>query len=267
MGTPVPVALTKRNKIAIVGFASNTRDEAPYKDTSYEIWGLNNLYAYIPRWDRWYETHDPKQLELLYGPEYVAFLKGATQPIYMQAHYPEYPASVALPRTELANRVQAGREFWPSSISYMLAQAIDELSYPDPLNPKRWRAVDDARIGVYGIDLLGDDEYTFQREGCGYLIGVAEGRGIVVDIPEKSSLLKCSYIYGYQDGEFSPNELVTFAQSQAAQYQKKQHEALATVHTYDGASQAFQTMATMLKHHSRGGVVGGIVQPPPKEAA
>ena len=35
---------------------------------------LNNLYAMIPRWDRWFETHDPKQLELLYGPEYIAFL-------------------------------------------------------------------------------------------------------------------------------------------------------------------------------------------------
>ena len=261
MGTPVPVALTKRTRIAVVGFASNTRDEAPYKDTSWEIWGLNNLHAYIPRWDRWFETHDPKQLEMLYGAEYVAFLKGATQPIYMQAHYPEYPASIAFPRTEMANKVQAGREFWPSSISYMIALAIHELSDADG------RAIPGAEIAVYGIDLLGDDEYTFQREGCGYLLGVAEGRGIKVTIPEKASLLKCSYIYGYQDGEFSPNELVTFAQSQAAQYQKKQQEALATVHTYDGASQAFQTMATMLKHHSRGGVVGGIVQPPPKESA
>ncbi len=267
MGSPVPVALTnaegvavpKRNKIAVVGFASNTRDEAPYKDQSWEIWGLNNLWSFLPRWDRWFETHDPKQLEHLYGKPYIDFLKTATNPIYMQAHYDEYPASVALPRTELANKVQAGREFWPSSISFMLALAIDELS------DATGRAIPGAEIGVFGIDLIGDDEYSFQREGCGYLIGVAEGRGIKVTVPTKSSLLKAQYIYGYDAGEFSPDAFDTFLLSQASEYERKQQEALATVHTYDGAKQAFHTARTMYRHSARGGVVGGVLPKPPEE--
>jgi hypothetical protein len=258
MGSPVPAVLTKRNKIAVVGFASNTRDDAPFRDGSWEIWGLNNLWNYLPRWDRWFEMHDPKQIEQLYGPEYVAFLKSAAGPVYMQAHYDEFPSSVAFPRLDMEARV-VGRQFWPSSISYMLALAIAELS------DESKRAIPGAELFIAGIDLLGDDEYNFQREGCGHLIGVAEGRGIKVTIPEKASLLKGAYMYGYESGEFSPDPLVTYALSQAAQYDKKQAEALATVHTYDGAKQAFQTMATMLKHSSRGGVVGGVVPKPPEE--
>jgi hypothetical protein len=138
------------------------------------------------------------------------------------------------------------------------------LSIPDSIDPSRWRAIPGAELFVAGIDLLGDDEYTFQREGCGHLIGIAEGRGIKVTIPEKASLLKAGYMYGYEAGEFSPDPAITFALSQAGAYEKKQQEALATVHTYDGAKQAFQTMATMLKHLGRGGVVGGVI-PQPKE--
>ncbi len=264
MATIIPAVPTeKRHKIAVVGFASNTRDEAPFKDTSWEIWGLNNLYSFVPRWDRWFEMHDPKQIEQLYGPEYVKFLKEATLPVYMQKHEEDVPASVEFPKVDLEKRV-IGHEFWPSSISFMLALAIDELSEPDPLDETRWRGIKGAEIGVFGIDLLGDDEYTFQREGCGHLIGIAQGRGIKVTIPEKASLLKGAYVYGYQAGEFSPDPLITFCLSQAGAYQKKQQEALASVHTYDGAQQAFQTVATMAKHLGRGGVVGGVI-PQPKE--
>ena len=263
MGTPIPVVPTKRNRIAVVGFASNTRDEAPFKDTSWEIWGLNNLHTFVPRWDRWFEMHDPKQIEQLYGAEYVKFLKEATNPVYMQKHEDDVPASVEFPRLDLEKRV-VGRQFWPSSISFMLALAVDELSIPDPLDPKRWRAIEGAELFIAGIDLLGDDEYTFQREGCGHLIGIAEGRGIKVTIPEKASLLKAAYMYGYEAGEYSPDPLITFCNSQTTAYQKKQQEALASVHTYDGAAQAFQTVATMAKHLGRGGVVAGVI-PQPKE--
>lgn len=274
MGTPIPVVSTKRTKIAVVGFASNTRDEAPFKDTSWEIWGLNNLWNFLPRWDRWFEMHDPSQVQALYGPEYVKFLQTATQPVYMQKHEEDVPASIPFPKAEMEKRVigfslvnkavageDPGHEFWPSSISFMLALAVDELTdYAGPFP----RALPGAELFIAGIDLLGDDEYTFQREGCAHLIGIAQGRGIKVTIPEKASLLKSAYVYGYQAGEFSPDPAITFAISQSTAYQKKQAEALAMVHTYDGAAQAFQTMATMLKHQGRGGVVGGVI-PQPKE--
>lgn len=251
MGSPLPVVPAQRTKIAVVGFASNTRDEAPYKDTTWEIWGLNNLWNFLPRYDRWFEIHDPKQIEQLYGAEYVGFLKATTSPLYMQAHFDEYPASISYPKAEMEARV-VGRKFWPSSISYMLALAIDTLTDYTVSPP---RAVPGAEIGVWGIDLLGDDEYSFQREGCGHLIGVAEGRGIKVTVPEKASLLKTNYDYGYDSGEFSPDAFDTFLMHQAGTYERKQQEAMATVHTYDGAKQAFLTARTMFKHYARGGAV------------
>jgi hypothetical protein len=255
MLAPAPV----RTKVAIVGFASNTRDLAPYQDTAWEIWGLNNLYKFLPRWDRWFEQHDPAQIEALYGPDYVAFLKGVVgKPVYMQKHLAEYPASVEFPRAELAKKVQGGREFWPSSISYMLALAIDELT-----DPATGRARAGAEIGLYGIDLLGDDEYSFQREGCGFLVGVAEGRGIKVTIPPAASLLKHAYMYGYEVGEHSPDQYEVYLASQAQMYGQKRMEALAQAQTFDGAMQGFQTALTMYRHQKRG---GALAQPETKPA-
>jgi len=247
MGTPLPVVSQAPLKIAVVGFASNSRDLAPFKDTSWQIWGLNNLWQYIPRFDAWWEVHDPAQIEQLYGPEYVKFLKELKKPLFMQKHYDEYPSSIEIPRKELAEKVQNGRDFWPSSISFMIATAI---------------YMGAQEIALYGIDLLGDDEYSFQREGCGYLIGIAEGRGIKVTIPDPASLLKHSYVYGYEAGEFSPGQFETFLMNQATQYAQKKQELLAQIHTFDGACQAFQNAHTMFKHHYRGGKLAGVPTTP-----
>ena len=46
----------KRTKCAIVGFASSSRDQAPYKDESCDIWSLNHAYNHVPRWDAWLST-------------------------------------------------------------------------------------------------------------------------------------------------------------------------------------------------------------------
>jgi hypothetical protein len=265
-GEPIPWETVKQNlglavktlKVAVVGFASNSRDLAPYSDHSWEIWGLNNLYKYLPRWTRWFEMHDPEQIGALYGTEYVEFLQKSTQPVYMQKHYEAYPASIEFPRSELAKRVQSGREFWPSSISYMLALAIDELT-----DPATGRARAGAEIGLYGIDLLGDDEYSFQREGCGFLVGVAEGRGIKVTIPPAASLLKHAYMYGYEVGEHSPDQYEVYLASQAQMYGQKRMEALAQAQTFDGAMQGFQTALTMYRHQKRG---GALAQPETKPA-
>lgn len=247
MGASNPAVPAK--KISLVGFASNTRDLAPYKDASWEIWGLNNLYAFIPRYTRWFEMHDPAQILGLYGQPYVDFLKGCTVPLYMQKHVPEYPASIAFPLAELGAQGYGGEDgqFWPSSISYMLALAISEQP---------------AEIALYGIDLVGGDEHSLQREGCGFLIGLARGRGIKVTIPPAASLLKSSYRYGYDPGQWSPDEFDTFLAGQAAMYDGKKRESEAALHVYDGATQAYTNARTMYAHARRGGRLAGV---PPKE--
>jgi hypothetical protein len=175
----------------------------------------------------------------------------------MQKHYDEYPASIEFPLAELSAQGLAGPSgnFWPSSISYMLALALSE-------NP--------AEVGLWGVDLVGGDEHSLQREGCGFLIGLALGRGVKVTIPEAASLLKSSYRYGYDPGEWSPDQYETFLVSQTNSYGQKKREVEATLHTYDGAEQAFRNALTFYQHARRGGVVngGGLPGVPPlKEAA
>jgi len=45
----------------------------------------------------------------------------------------------------------------------------------------------------------GWNEYAFQRPSCEYYIGIAQGRGINITIPDGSDLIKNRFIYGWQD--------------------------------------------------------------------
>ena len=74
--------------------------------------------------------------------------------------------------------------YFTSSVSYMLALAIARGA--------RW-------IGLYGIDMACGSEYYHQRACCEYLIGLAVGSGITVDIPKDSALLKSRWLYGYDE--------------------------------------------------------------------
>ena len=49
-------------KVAIVGFA-DTRNQAPYNDPTFEIWGLNDLHSHIPRYDRWFDIHTRENID------------------------------------------------------------------------------------------------------------------------------------------------------------------------------------------------------------
>lgn len=71
-----------------------------------------------------------------------------------------------------------GRDYFGSTFGYMLAYAIY-------LNVEK--------IKCWGIDLDNDTEWAVQRPNAEWLIGLAEGRGIKVDIAEGSSLMKYNW--------------------------------------------------------------------------
>jgi len=58
-------------------------------------------------------------------------------------------------------------------------------------------------IGMYGVDMAQDHllaaEYSEQRPSCEYFLGIAEGLGIELHIPNGSDLLASSHLYGYED--------------------------------------------------------------------
>lgn len=184
-------------KIAILGMAPSWKD-APFHDTSWEIWGLSRLYVLLPRWDKWFELHKLEEIcrtweqndaaaEKAARKDYTQFLKDAANPVYLSELRPDMvPAGQLYPVSDILAQF---RPYFTSTVSWMIALAIHE-------------GVDE--IGLWGVDMELSGEYSTQRPSCEYFIGIAEGRGIKVTVPESSGLLKASHLYGFQP----PNPLV-----------------------------------------------------------
>jgi hypothetical protein len=178
-----------KNKVAIIGFANTTRHMAPYDDDEYEIWGLNEAYNhnFMPRFDRWFQMHprwDFTRAENLGDPNHFEWLKSDRDfPIYMQESHADIPNSVKLPLEEMTQLLPEGKKYYASTLAYMLVFALF-LGYSD--------------IELYGFEMGTDTEYHYQRANAEYLIGVGQGLGFNITLPEQSGILK-GKMYGYEE--------------------------------------------------------------------
>lgn len=180
----------KRKKVAIVGFAPSWK-EAPWDDPETEIWVLNEFYRMANmvknfRADRWFEIHD------LDSPskstqEHMDFLKQCPVPLYLREKREDLPNALVLPVYDMIAYFKSkgfqGAGYLTNSISEMIAFAIYE-GFTD--------------ISVVGVDMSTDSEYGFQKPSCEYWLGVCDGMGIKLFIPDSSELLKCAFIYGFE---------------------------------------------------------------------
>jgi hypothetical protein len=159
-------------KIAIVGM-SESQHQAPFNDTNWEVWGMMQHAEYRPVFDRVFEMH-PIDDEMV--KSYIDKMDDLDAPVYMQEAY--YDGAVKYPFEKVE------KEYFSSTIGYMLALAISE-------NPDE--------IAIYGVDMASKEEYLHQRANAEYFIGLAQGKGIKVTIPESSPLLKYQSIkdHGY----------------------------------------------------------------------
>lgn len=158
-------------KVAVVGMSASCAD-APWDDASWEKWGLPWHEVYWYQMQRHFEMHDMRLLESEHSDrpaDYLERLKECER-LYMQEAY--FHGATRYPFDEVAKTTG---EYWNSSIAYAMALAIHEGA---------------KEIGVFGVDMSGDDEYGYQKPNMEYLIGLAIGRGIKVHIPEASPLLK-----------------------------------------------------------------------------
>ena len=57
---------------------------------------------------------------------------------------------------------------------------------------------DFERIEIYGIELILEGEYSYQREAMAYWLGKADGMGVEVWLPERCSLL-VQPLYAYEE--------------------------------------------------------------------
>lgn len=183
----------RRKKVAIVGFSPHTLYEAPFADETWEVWGMNQLYRYIPRGTRWFEIHTRTQFiaDTVRDTNYLAWLQACPLPVYMVQRFDDIPQSIEYPKAEILQQFGIDREgtgdkegYFASTISWQLALAILEGF---------------ETIGLWGIDLVADEEYIDQKPSASFLLGWARGLGIALRLPAKSALLRGSYLYGYEE--------------------------------------------------------------------
>ena len=158
-------------QVAIVGLAHSTHDQAPFEDPAWETWGFAQDEDGYPYLDRVFELHPLDFVRGIRRPGFEDRLKEFDVPLYMQEAYPEIPNATAYPIEDV---IAVTGDYFNSSIAYMLGLAMLEKV---------------ARIGVWGVDMAGDDEFGYQRPNTEYMIGFAKGLGIDVVVPEESSLL------------------------------------------------------------------------------
>ena len=180
------------NKLAIMGLGKS-RDEYPANDTSWDFWGLNNLYKVMPeiKWNRYFEIH---KFSLHYGRllrkgeskfrgmsihSYINNLYNLDIPVYMQEECQLIDNSVVYPKHEII--IKFGRYF-TSTHAWMLALAI---------------SMEFDTIGLFGVD-MDDPEHIDKRPCFEYLLGIAKGKGIEIIIPPSCPLLRSSALYGFE---------------------------------------------------------------------
>lgn len=209
----------KRDKVAILGY-TNHNFHAPWQDDTWDLWGLNDLHAafeaYVPgifKTDRvsWFQLHKPDHTGAYHGvrdPEHHKWMLAQTCPIYMWEPPEAIKAACRYPLLETLREFP--RAYFNNSISWMIAHAI-RMGY--------------TTIGLWGVDMAldgvhGESEYSYQRPSVEYFIGLAEGRGIEVVIPKESELLKCGYLYGYDNSSNVRRKMVDRQQQLDAQEQE-----------------------------------------------
>jgi hypothetical protein len=177
--------LPKRKNLAIVGKAPASILRTPFDDESYEIWSLSDNYRQLKRWDRWFEIHDVEFHRQLH-PEHWEFLTtNHGKPLYLLEPHRDIPHALAFPKAAIFERFPQPEfhRYFTNSISWFIAMALVEGF---------------EHIGLYGVDMAQHEEYAQQRPSCEYWIGVANGLGVTVEIPEESDLMKSSKLYGYE---------------------------------------------------------------------
>jgi hypothetical protein len=146
-----------------------------------------------PRITRWFQIHsfqsfsrdnnysDPKHYEWLKQPHDF--------PIYMQKVFEQIPASVMYPIEEVKGLFGT---YLTSTFAYMMALAILEK-------------VD--QISIFGFEMGSGTEYAYQRPCGEFLIGYARAKGIEVNVPDNSQLLR-GRMYGYEDDMIGLSQLL-----------------------------------------------------------
>ena len=167
-----------KNKLAIIGCATETRDDVDYNDPDLDIWVFNESSnkPWCVRADAVFQMHDESiwkspvnRGDNKHGEWLMA---GDTPPVYMLEKYPDVPKSIRYPREDIVDELlkdftvvsERGRkDFFTSTIAYSLALGI-YLGYKE--------------ISTFGIELADEAEYRQQLPAAMFWMGIGVGRGV-----------------------------------------------------------------------------------------
>lgn len=182
--------------VAILGFAPS-RVVAPFGVEGWELWCLNDPHEApgIPMrhaFTRWFQLHPPHYLKK-HWPQGIIDLatywgEETGIPVYMDRHYEEYPDSVPYPKEEVEALTPHG--WWhASSFDWMVALAILDGF---------------ERIDLYGASFVNypimNSEPISSLACLQYWLGVAEGRGIEVNVFGGGHLFRTIHLAAYESG-------------------------------------------------------------------
>lgn len=182
-------------KIAILGTSPGSLWDAPLTNPDVQCWTMPSFYRMYEKLassiDCWFEFHpDPER----FRDGWLGWAIENQPKCYLQEPHSELKNSEAYPLERIT--AHFGRYF-TSSASLMVAAAVDAGA---------------SEIQVFGIDMITSSEYVRQRPCFEYIVGVARGMGVKVDIADGSPVLQCKWIYGYErppGGWSSPFKLVS----------------------------------------------------------
>lgn len=264
----MPDGETPRKKFALVGFASSTREMAPFHDPEWVVMGMNQLNRHIPRADAWIEIHKEWNTAVVPGTDHTGWLRDCGIPVLMAQRIPELPTSVTFPINRLIDKFA---DYFTSTVAYMVAYFVDHIDREvesrmkdSPSNglATAWDVAElqksmysEYTIGIFGIDLIVGEEYTWQRPCAEYHLGQALARNITVMVPPQSALLTQRYRYGFamepddiiKDSDFEKRKAYLIGEHQ------KYHQASLEV---AGALKEMDYWSELRTLRERGGKVG-----------
>lgn len=169
-------------KIALMGSAPSSRMLGPFNDQEWEIWSCSPPNYDLPRVDAWFELHSlDRKLGIPANQPYIETILRHPR-VYIVQKDVRFPNAIEFPWRDLVR--EFGSDFFSSSLSWMMAQAI--TMKPD-------------KIGLWGIDLSATEEYERQRPGLKFFIREARQRGIQVYAPPQSDIMTPSPLYGVKE--------------------------------------------------------------------
>lgn len=152
-----------------------------------ETWLVNTAWKYAKRVDKIFQFHDkPYELEDLQD-----FQKKGVEIITKNKW--ENLESTVYPLEEIVARF--GRKFFANSVALMIALALYR---------------DYERIELWGIDHRYSEEYVLMKGCVEYWVGVADGMGVEVTIPEASALCRTykDKVYGFDGNTIDAEPLI-----------------------------------------------------------